>query len=299
VPDRGAPAEPGSLPPWVRFLLEFDVEFRKRRLSFLIQGQNRLYGVLDTAPQDDRPATLLNRLKRKFYECLDALRHCEQPESFGGRTQTLARTLFGEPPPPAAARHIEAYARGFAAQHASELKELMASLAADIDLKSATDDVDGLLAGMDAALWEPRIRREVLVNYLGFPFWDVLTFSVTNWRDAGEFDEIRIDRISPEDSETFRGKEGLSELKGADLGHFSAFFSRTYRENDYLLGRLNAIERLIDIIVDATHLDPAELGIDVAALKARAIRTVLDAETPHLGRIRDFIARWHTGSSNG
>lgn len=164
---------------------------------------------------------------------------------------------------------------------------------------TATDDVDALLAGMDAAAWEPRIRREVLVNYLGFPFWDVLTFSVTNWRDAGEFDEIRIDRISPEDSETFRGREGLSELKGTDLGHFSAFFSRGYRENDYLLGRLNAVERLIDILVDSAHLDPAEAGIDIASLKTRAIKIVLDAEAPQLGRIADFIARWRTDSTTG
>jgi hypothetical protein len=33
-----------------------------------------------------------------------------------------------------------------------------------------------------------------LVNYLGFPFWDVLTFSVTTGRDAGELHEILVDR---------------------------------------------------------------------------------------------------------
>lgn len=299
VPDRDAPAETGGLPPWVKFLLDFDVEFRRRRMSFLIQGQNRLYGLLDGALHDGKTADLLNQLKRKFYESLDALRHCERPEAFSPRAHELARRLFAEPPPPGEVRHIEAYARRFAERRIGELNELIACLAAGIDLKAATDDVDALLADMDAAAWEPRIRREVLVNYLGFPFWDVLTFSVTNWRDAGEFDEIRIDRISPEDSETFRGKEGLSELKGTDLGHFSAFFSRGYRENDYLLGRLNAVERLIDILVDSANLDPAEVGIDIAGLKSRAIKIVLDAEAPHLGRIGDFIARWRTDSTTG
>jgi len=299
APDRDAPIAPEELPGWVRFLLDFDVEFRKRRLSFLIQGQNRLYGLLGSAAADSQAASLLNRLKRKFYEALDALRHCEQPDTFSERARRLAGELFAAPPPPDAARHFESYARDFVATHVEKLDELIACLARDIDLNAATDDVDALLASMDAVDWDLRIRREVLINYLGFPFWDVLTFSVTNWRDAGEFDEIRIDRISPEDSETFRGKEGLSELKGTDLGHFSAFFSRSFRENDYLLGRLNAVERLIDIIVDAANVDPAEIGIDVAALKARAIRTVLDAEAPYLGRIRDFIARWRTDSTTG
>src|SRR6185312_15281393 len=32
---------------WVDFLLSFDLDYRKRRLYFLIQGQNRLYGMLD------------------------------------------------------------------------------------------------------------------------------------------------------------------------------------------------------------------------------------------------------------
>ena len=40
----GLGCRPGS-----EFLLAFDVEFRKRRLIFLIQGQNRLYATLGDA----------------------------------------------------------------------------------------------------------------------------------------------------------------------------------------------------------------------------------------------------------
>ena len=35
------------LPEWVRYLLAFDVKYRERRLHFLIEGQNRLYELLD------------------------------------------------------------------------------------------------------------------------------------------------------------------------------------------------------------------------------------------------------------
>jgi len=54
------------------------------------------------------------------------------------------------------------------------------------------------------------------------------------------------------------------------LAHFAAFFSRAYRENDYLLGRLHAIDRLIDIVCDSGRVDPGRDGIDIRALKKRA-----------------------------
>ena len=40
-------ADAAHLPAWVRYLLAFDVKYRERRLHFLIEGQNRLYDMLD------------------------------------------------------------------------------------------------------------------------------------------------------------------------------------------------------------------------------------------------------------
>ena len=91
----------------------------------------------------------------------------------------------------------------------------------------------------------------MLVNYLGFPFWDVLTFPMTSAREVGELNEILVDRISPQDTRSLKGFEGIGSLKGIGFAHFAAFLSRAYRENDYLLGRLHAIDRLIDIVCDA------------------------------------------------
>ena len=161
-------------------------------------------------------------------------------------------------------------------------------LAAEIDLDAATHDVDVLLARLDPAQWHPQARREVLVNYIGFPFWDVLTFSVTSWRDLGEFDEIRIDRISPEDASTLRRGAAAGALKGTAFLHFGAFFSRAFRENDYLWGRLHAVDRLIDIVCDSAGPDAAA-ELDVPALKQRAFDLVLRAEEEHLPHVRTLI----------
>jgi hypothetical protein len=72
--------------------------------------------------------------------------------------------------------------------------------------------------------------------------------------------------------------------------HFGAFFSRSFRENDYLLGRLQAIDRLIDIVCDSAGAD-ARAEIDVAALKRRAFDLVLRTEEAHLPNVRPLIER--------
>ena len=57
----------------------------------------------------------------------------------------------------------------------------------------------------------------MLVNYLGFPFWDVLTFPVMSAREIGELNEILVDRISPQDARALKGFEGDREPQGHRL----------------------------------------------------------------------------------
>ena len=89
---------------------------------------------------------------------------------------------------------------------------------------------------------------------------------------------------------TLKAFAGAKSLKGTALNSFAGFFSRRYRENDYLLGRLHAVERLMDIVCDAAGVDPQNSGIDVLALKRRAFERVLDAEESHLIYSADLIA---------
>src|SRR5262249_16264602 len=102
--------------------------------------------------------------------------------------------------------------------------------------------------------------------------------------------EILIDRISPQDARTLSGFDGVESLKGIGFGHFAAFLSRAYRENDYLLGRLHALDRLIDIVCDAAGVDPKADGIDVLALKKRGFAAIVAAEARHLAPSRDLLA---------
>jgi hypothetical protein len=110
-------------------------------------------------------------------------------------------------------------------------------------------------------------------------------------RQIGEINEILIDRISPQDAHTLKGFDGIESLKGTGFSHFAAFLSRAYRENDYLLGRLHALDRLIDIVCDAAGLDGKGGQIDILALKKRGFARILDVEEKHLTHSGELIAR--------
>jgi patatin-related protein len=285
---EGTAAQP--LASWARTLLAFDVEYRKRRLHFLIQGLNRVYEMLDRPGFESLHPVAINDLKRALYGRLEALHARESPLRFSAPTRHLVASLFAQPLLLHHAGDLAGYARDFVDSHAADIDRLVDHLAAAVDLASTTRDLDVTLATMNDARWSAAPRRDVLINYLGFPFWDVLTLSATTAQQAGEFNEILINRISPRDSTTLTGFNGYECLKGVRLAHFAAFFSRAYRENDYLLGRLHGIDRLIDIVCDSGRVDPRRDGIDILALKKRAFLQVLDVEANHLGQSTTLIA---------
>jgi hypothetical protein len=209
---------------------------------------------------------------------------------YSREVRDLVADIFPAAPSAGEIKHLDSYAKSFVEQHSDKIDVLIEKLAFEIGLNASTREIDDLLASLDPAEWHPEARHEVLVNYLGFPFWDVLTFPITSARDIGELNEILIDRISPQDARALKGFDGIESLKGIGFGHFAAFLSRGYRENDYLLGRLHALDRLIDIVCDAAGTDAIKDRVDVLALKKRGFDRILDAEETHLTHSQDLIA---------
>src|SRR5262245_39251039 len=282
------PQTANQLPGWVKYLLAFDVKYRERRLHFLIEGQNRLYDMLDQERFAGLNPAVVDRLKREFYGRLDALRRRDNAAFYSVGVRKLVAELFPAAPSASEVKNLQGYANSFVARHFDKLDRLIEQLAIEIDLNASTRDIDDLLAALDPSEWPAEARREVMVNYLGFPFWDVLTFPMISAREIGELNEILVDRISPHDACTLKGFEGIGSLKGIGFAHFAAFLSRGYRENDYLLGRLHAVDRLIDIVCDSAGADCTD-KIDVAALKRRAFTQVLDSEEKHLRESKELI----------
>ena len=107
-----------------------------------------------------------------------------------------------------------------------------------------------------AALSEmPReLRRRMMYAYLGFPFYDVATLPILGTQGMNEFEPVKVDRISPADAKAIREGGASATLRGSEFYQFGAFFSRAYRENDYLWGRLHGCERMVDMVLSTSDV---------------------------------------------
>jgi patatin-related protein len=244
----------GASPDMILFLRNFDLSYRVRRLRFLTR---RLASMEEP---DDAPRQALRRAREAAYEFL-------------ARYQAVAEGAVVSP----AFGNAEA-----------EPEPALEALAARLDLKRIDDEADDRMAEILAEF--PRAeRRSLILAYLGFPFYDIATLPLLQGEGLDEFDPVKVDRISPEDATAIREGGSAATLKGIQFNSFGAFFSRAYRENDYLWGRLHGAERLIDITVSALpegmYLSP---GL-VATLKRDIFRAILAEEKERLAAVQPLF----------
>lgn len=157
------------------------------------------------------------------------------------------------------------------------------------DLIGADAEADQLVAEGLAQLPKDD-RRMMLLAYLGYPFYDIATLPLLQGEGFDEFDPIKIDRISPSDATAIRTGGAAAMLKGIEFNSFGAFFSRAYRENDYLWGRLHGADRLIDIVASSASGENALPPEALAAFKRRAFHAILDEEEDRLPKVKALIA---------
>ena len=98
-----------------------------------------------------------------------------------------------------------------------------------------------------------------------------------------------VDRSSPDDAVALMEGGTRACLKGWELNAFAGFFSRAYRENDYLWGRLHGADRLIDIVASSVGGEGALAGEALAAIKRRAFHAILDEEEGRLPKVKALI----------
>ncbi|MDF8334056.1 patatin-like protein [Novosphingobium cyanobacteriorum] len=156
---------------------------------------------------------------------------------------------------------------------------VLGAIASARNLTGIDLEVDAMIVGALAGMDKP-LRRRFLHAYLGFPFYDIATLPLLQGEGMGEFDPIRIDRISPDDATAIRKGGTLACLRGVEFFNFGAFFSRAYRENDYLWGRLHGAERTLDLLCSTVQppLDEATIH----AFKRDAFLAILEEEKDNL-----------------
>ncbi len=184
------------------------------------------------------------------------------------------------------ARYLERESPHFLAPiEAADARTLLDAIAAQWGLAKLDAQTDAEMAEAIGACFRTH-RRQPLLAYLGFPFYDVATLALLQGEGFDEFDPVMVDRIAPEDATSLSG--GASVLKGIQFNSFGAFFSRAYRENDYLWGRLHGAERMIDIIV-ATLPTGALDAAAVTKAKCAAFAAILEREGPRLSAIPETV----------
>jgi hypothetical protein len=175
------------------------------------------------------------------------------------------------------------------------ISSLVKRLSIECNLAGRLDDSDAVLSSALVLNLAPRCRNAILTGYLGYFYWDIILRPAVNALslEAGPIEEILIDRISPDDVVSLALPKGARMLLGGTLAGFGGFLSRATRENDYLWGRLHAVERLFDILASTLPAETRD-GIDLRALKKAAFECVMEEESGQLTLIPDLLAQLRT-----
>ncbi len=236
----------------IAFFRDHDLGFRIRRLRLLARRLSEDWDDFDIiAP------TAREHARDTVYRALALYFEREASGALGGDFAPIARELDLNP--------------GVVLQEMAQRRNLVGT----------DSQVDALL--VEALTGMPReLKRRILLTYLGFPFYDTVTLPLLRGEGSTEFEPAKVDRISPEDCNSIRPGGAHAVLRGTEFYNFGAFFSRTYRENDYLWGRLHGAERMIDLVVSALPKGMILDGAELAAFKHDAFVAVLDEEKGRL-----------------
>lgn len=274
-----------DLPGWGMMIINFGVVYKRRRLHFVLSELNNLYGELSekdycsTHPED------LDLIKIKLHKLIDALSIYSDGSFLSDQAINMCRALFladsGATKPGRAARPSDA-----------DISSLLKRLGIECDLDRSNDDADAVLSSSLVLNLGPRCRSAILTAYLGYFYWDVLVRPVAGALalETGPIVEILVDRISPDDAVSLTSHDATRVLLGGAFAGFGGFLSRATRENDYLWGRLHAVDRLFDILASTVPVS-ARTVIDLHALKKRAFERVIEEEAGRLSLIPDLVAR--------
>jgi len=295
----------------VEFLSSFDLRYQTRRVRFLISGLSWLYSEVGNPGVP--PRRQLDLAKAKLYAHVFSLDAILAVLAADPEIDRALRDIFSRESIAGANLDDEFAVAPFLDAQRPKLAAVRDTIHALI-VRSLPAFEEGLqsdvLDFMD--LCGDELRGAVQSRYLGFPFWDMLVFPLQAVSNVGERDHVEVYRLSPNETRLL----GAEDLRGMSLAHFGAFFSRPGREGDYLWGRLDAVERLIKLLLDVrghpptlattmtlTGQEPIVAADELAAECLPAFRAILAEEGPALPNATKLVdqlrARVEALATNG
>jgi patatin-related protein len=272
------------------FLRDYDLDYTERLLRFLIAGVNWYYRDLpkDQVPTPTRPQ--LDRAKGLLYARLNELNAITGAERVPPAVRDAVAAAF----PDEAVRDFlrttglkgEAFSRRFRAR----ITRLDAALREHVRnaYGAIVDSLHGTVVTATDG-WPAEVRRRYLVRYLGFPLWDVILFPIQHLGDVNERDRVEVQRWSPRGRRMLKPPLPGPKLVGTTVHHFGAFLDAGGRQRDYLWGRLDACERLIQLLVEPHDADQDAPSDGYEPWFAQAALAILDEEEAHLPGAAELI----------
>jgi hypothetical protein len=228
----------------------------------------------------------LDIIKSQIYKLVDAMSMYDHADFLSEHAVAECRKLFM--PMTAGWVDVDQFVTG----HDAELTELVQRLGIECDLAGKNDDADRLLSSALLQNLEAHARAAILTGYLGYFYWDVILHPVVSALalETGPIEEILIDRISPDDAASLAPPGKTRALLGGTFAGFGGFLNRATRENDYLWGRLHAVERLFDILASTLPV-AVRSTVDFQALKKDGFERVIEEEAKRLQLIPDLVTQ--------
>lgn len=259
----------------IALLNQIDVPYRVRRLQFLLSGVNTLYDLVDRSPAAPR-VDQLNALKKEAWDLLDGIRTATTAAT---QSLTGSNAAFLTEEALSADRVLENPAV-FAATYATDIHTLVQAYA---DAMKTT--LDKTTARMWSAFtehtqgWDDGTKEKLVSRYVAFPLWDAFIFPTIALAPIPQFNPIAVARFSPQDAHYLDGLRP-HKLQGTAVHHFGGFLNASYRENDYLWGRLDGAEQCLQTLRAATA--GTNTGDAYDAHLRDALSAILTAEQQHL-----------------
>lgn len=233
-------------PETIAFFRAHDVGYRIRRLQLLAQRLSRDWEIDAEIPDD-----ALDLARERIYDILAVYFGVDDAATLGSEFKSIAANAVKDP--------------GAVLDYLS-----MHRLLPETDAKAEQMLTEALEA------MPKNLKRRMLLTYLGFPFFDVATLPLLQRDGLGEYNPVKVDRISPEDARSIREGGTSATLRGTEFYNFGAFFSRAYRENDYLWGRLHGAERMVDFVTSTVESGVAKE--DIRNAKRAAFFAIIEEE---------------------
>jgi len=251
--DRMSALRGGASKEAIAFFGDHDLPFRIRRLRLLARRLTEDWDPIgDEVAEDARDGA-----REAVFAALSLYFERETSEALGPDFPELASQVFDDP------------------------GAVLAGIAARRRLVETDAIADAMLATAMAEMPQA-LRRRMLLAYLGYPFYDSVTLALLRGEGLTEFDPVKVDRISPDDCGAIRQGGAQETLRGVEFYNFGAFFSRAYRENDYLWGRLHGAERMIDLVASALPDNATFSSDQMRSFKREAFLAILAEEEERL-----------------